>query len=229
PNLVRRWASIGNNEAYASISHLLRTIGSLDGSLKSDATKRCQDSFEAAFVGRSLAGVPDSLIDAMAQLGQPPLTLQVRRGDADAFDQAAKRIADASVSDATRMQLARLAGELDDAPKYPQLLDALIQVASDANAKVPVRISAISALSNFNSEVVADRLIQWWPSLLSELRPAAASVLSTRPAWIAKWLDAVDASRTGRKNRSSSGSKFRQEIRPPLNQSIGNDLRVEVR
>ncbi|MFO0411084.1 MAG: hypothetical protein ACK50R_05530, partial [Planctomycetota bacterium] len=85
----------------------------------------------------------------MAQLGQPPLTLQVRRGDADAFDQAAKRIADASVSDATRMQLARLAGELDDAPKYPQLLDALIQVASDANAKVPVRISAISALSNF--------------------------------------------------------------------------------
>ena len=193
PNLVRRWASVGNNEAYASISNLLKTIGSLDGSLKSDATKRCQDSFEAAFVGRSLAGVPDSLIDAMAQLGQPPLTLQVRRGDADAFDQAAKRIADASVSDATRMQLARLAGELDDAPKYPQLLDALIQVASDANAKVPVRISAISALSNFNSAAVSDRLIQWWPNLLPELRPAAASVLSTRPAWVAKWLDAVDA------------------------------------
>lgn len=193
PNLVRRWASIGSKEAYASTSNLFRTIGSLDGSLKSDATKRCQDSFEAAFVGRSLAGVPDSLIDVMAQLGQPPLTLQVRRGDADAFDQAAKRIADSSVPDATRMQLARLAGELDDAPKYPQLLDALIQVAGDSNAKTPVRISAISALSNFNSPIVADRLVQWWPGLASELRPAAASVLSTRPAWITKWLDAVDA------------------------------------
>jgi putative heme-binding domain-containing protein len=188
PNLVRRWASIGSKEAYASITNLFNTIGSLDGSLKSEATKRCQDSFEAAFVGRSLAGVPDSLIDAMAQLGQPPLTLQVRRGDAEAFDQAAKRIADASVSDATRMQLARLAGELDDAPKYPQLLDALIQVASDTNAKIPVRISAISALSNFNSASVADRLVMWWPNLLPELRPAAGSVLS-----IAKWLDAVDA------------------------------------
>ena len=193
PNLVRRWASIGSQEAYASIATLLRTIGPLDESIQSEATKRCQESFEAAFVGRSLAGVPDSVIDAMARLGQPPLTLQVRRGDASAFAQAAKRIADASAPDATRMQLARLAGELDDASKYPELLDALLQVAGDASAKGPVRISAISALSNFNADSVPAQLIAWWPMLAPELRPAAGSVLSTRALWTSRWLDAVDA------------------------------------
>jgi putative heme-binding domain-containing protein len=193
PNLVRRWASIGSKDAYASIATLLKTVGPLSEPLRSDATKRCQESFEAAFVGRSLAGVPDSLIDAMAQLGQPPLTLQVRRGDAVAFDQAAKKIADPSVSDATRMQLSRLAGELEEAPKYPQLLTALIELAADSSAKIPVRTSAISALSNFNSDIVADRIIAWWPTLPNELRPAAGSVLSARPSWILKWLDAVEA------------------------------------
>jgi putative heme-binding domain-containing protein len=193
PNLVRRWAGIGDQQAYGSISKLMRTIKPLGEPIRADAIKRCQESFEAAFVGRSLAGVPDSLIQAMAELGQPPLTLQVRRGDAEAFEQAAKRISDASTPDAIRMQLARLAGELDDAPRYPQMLDALIQVAADANSKIPVRISAISALSNFNSPAVPDRIMQWWPTLPTELRPAAGSVLSTRPAWVSKWLDGVEA------------------------------------
>jgi len=193
PNLVRRWASIGSQDAYASIAGLLKSIATLDDTLKFEATKRCQESFEAAFVGRSLVGVPDSVIDAMAQLGQPPLTLQVRRGDPSAFEAAAAKLADATTSDATRMQLARLAGELNDAPKYPKLFEALLGVAGDPNAKIPVRLSALSALSNFNSEAVPDRLVQWWPSLAPELRPAAGSVLSTRPGWISKWLDAVDA------------------------------------
>lgn len=193
PNLVRRWATFGTPEAFAAITDLLRTIQPLAAPLKSDATKRCQDAFETAFVGRSLAGVPDPVIQAMAQLGQPPLTLQVRRGDPEAFLSAARQIADPNAPDAARMQLARLAGELKDAPKYPELLDALIQVASDAKAKSQVRISAISALSNFNSEIVPSKLIEWWPTLSSELRPAAGSVLSTRPAWTQKWLEAVDA------------------------------------
>ena len=171
---------------------LLGTIAPLTDPLRSEATDRCQESFEAAFVGRSLAGVPDSLIDAMVALGQPPLTLQVRRGDSQAFAQAAKRIQDPNTPAPMRMQLARLAGELDEASSHPELLDALLALAGDSNAKPPVRISAISALANFNSESVPKRLIQWWPSLPTELRPAAGSVLSTRPAWISAWLDAVD-------------------------------------
>ena len=193
PNLVRRWASLANPEAYGSISMLLGTIAPLPEPLRSEATNRCQESFEAAFVGRSLAGVPDSLIDAMVALGQPPLTLQVRRGDSQAFAQAAKRIQDPNTPAPMRMQLARLAGELDEASSHPELLDALLALADDTNAKPPVRISAISALANFNSESIPKRLIQWWPSLPTELRPAAGSVLSTRPAWISAWLDAVDA------------------------------------
>jgi putative heme-binding domain-containing protein len=35
--------------------------------------------------------------------------------------------------------------------------------------------------------------MQWWPTLPTELRPAAGSVLSTRPAWVSKWLDGVEA------------------------------------
>ena len=223
PNLVRRWASIGSNEAYAAISTLLQTIGPLSESLKSEATKRCQESFEAAFVGRSLAGVPDRLIDAMAQLGQPPLTLQVRRGDPLAFAQAAQTISDPKASDATRMQLARLAGELDDAPEYPQLLRALIDLAADANAKVPVRISAISALSNFNSDIVPDRILSWWPTLPRELRPAAGSVLSTRPNWICQWLDAAEAKRV---EADQMPPEAVRTMRLHLDESLQNRLSV---
>jgi putative membrane-bound dehydrogenase-like protein len=195
PNLVRRWASMAKQDAYDSISMLLKTIGPLTEPLRSEATNRCQESFEAAFVGRSLTGVPDSLIDAMVALGQAPLTLQVRRGDRQALAQAAKRIEDPDAPAPVRMQLARLAGELDDAASHPELLDALLKVAGDTNAKSPVRISAISALANFHSETIPNRLIQGWPDLASELRPAAGSVLSTRTAWISLWLDAIDSQR----------------------------------
>jgi len=191
PNLVRRWANIGSKEAYQATTTVFQTIAALPDPLKEQATSACQEAFEAAFVGKSLAGVPDQLIDAMANLGSPPLTLQVRRGDPAAFNLAAQRITDPNTPEQTRIQLARLAGELNDAPKYPAILDALLAVANDSKTKSSIRVAVISALANFDTPSVPEKIILWWKSLPPELYPAAGTVLASRPNNTNLWLNAV--------------------------------------
>ncbi len=193
PNLVRRWATIGTDEAYRATTSIFNAIAKLDESKKQQATSACQEAFEAAFVGKSLKGVPDTLIESMANLGTPPLTLRVRRGDPAAFAQAAQSLADPKTPEATRTQLARLAGELKDAPQYPDLLEAILLVAKDSNAKNPLRISAISALANFDVPKVPEEILRGWPQLPPELYPAAGTVLASRPSSATRWLDAVAA------------------------------------
>ncbi len=193
PNLVRRWASIGTDPAYRATASIFQAIAKLEAPKKQEAITACQEAFEAAFVGKSLKGVPDLLIESMASLGTPPLTLRVRRGDPAAFAQAAQSLSDPSTPEVTRIQLARLAGELKDAPQYPELLEALLQVANDSNAKTPLRSSAISALANFDLPKVPESIIQWWSKLPPELYPAAGTVLASRPSGATRWLDAVAA------------------------------------
>jgi putative heme-binding domain-containing protein len=195
PNLIRRWSTMGTPAAYDAVSRLLIQIGRLAPDRRSEASQAAQEAFEQAFVGRSLAGVPDSLIDALVALGQPTLTLQVRRGDEAALVEASQRIADPSTADPIRIQLTRLVGELPHARVRSDLLDALLFVSQDEGTTPALRASALSALAGFDSERIADTIVNTWPTLPTELRSTAGAVLAARPNWTGRWLDACEQQR----------------------------------
>ncbi|MEI8210905.1 MAG: PVC-type heme-binding CxxCH protein [Planctomycetota bacterium] len=195
PNLIRRWSSVGTPQAYEAVAAAFRAIARCHPSIRSEAAAKAQEAFELAFVGRPLSGVPDNVIDAMVALGQPPLTLQMRRGDAAALDDAARKLVDPQVADAVRIQLARLAGELSHTRSRSDFLESLLTVASDASAKPAIRSAAISALASFDALHIADALIEQWSKLPPELRPATGAALAGRAPWTRKWLDACAENR----------------------------------
>jgi putative heme-binding domain-containing protein len=193
PNLIRRWSAMGTPTAYRAVADTFRRIGQLDPAWKSEASAASQAAFEQAFVGRSLTGVPDTVVDAMIALGQPPLTLQMRRGDSAALDAAARHIADSSTPETVRVALARLAGELPHARARQDILEALSVAAADARSTTSVRNSVISALASFDSAQVGAMLIAQWAQLPPEVRPATGAALAGRATWTVLWLDACDA------------------------------------
>jgi putative heme-binding domain-containing protein len=188
PNLVRRWSTIGSVSAHEGVAEIFQRIASLPESQRIEAGKAAQDAFEQAFVGRSLAGVPNTVIDAMVQLGQPSLTLLVRRGDADALDQAVATLLNSQSPDALRAPLARLAGELAHVRGRPGMFEALVNVAKDHGSKVLVRGAALSALSGYDDMRVAEEILGCWSELPQELRPVAGAVLASRAAWTERWI-----------------------------------------
>jgi putative heme-binding domain-containing protein len=189
PNLVRRWSSMGTVASYQGVAAVFQQIASLPEAARNEAGKAAQDAFEQAFVGRSLAGVPDAIIDAMVRLGQPSLTLQVRRGDAAALSQAVATLQDSKSADAMRAQLSRLAGELAHVRKAPGMFEALVGIAKDSGSKGTVRSAALSALSGYDDERVAIEILGFWAELPQELRPAAGAVLASRASWTRQWLN----------------------------------------
>ncbi|MCU0706768.1 MAG: hypothetical protein MUF23_00590 [Pirellula sp.] len=190
PNLVRRWSGMGTADSYRGVAEIFQRIGDLPDAASDEMAKVAQESFEQAFAGRSLAGVPDAVIDAMVRMGQPSLTLLVRRGDTTALDQAIEAMKDPKRPDTLRSQLARLAGELPHVRRHPDMMSALLTLASAPESKAGVRSSAFSALSGYDDERVADEIIGMWSSLPMELKPSAGAVIASRAAWTARWLDA---------------------------------------
>jgi putative heme-binding domain-containing protein len=189
PNLVRRWSGMGTGESYRGVAEVFQRVGGLPEAVRDEMGKAAQESFEQAFSGRSLAGVPNEVIDAMVRLGQPSITLLVRRGDAKALDQAIDALQDRTRPDPLRSQLARLASELVHVRRHPGMMDALLAMARDSESKHGVRSSAFSALAGYDDERVAEGILAVWPSMPGELKPAAGAALASRAAWTKRWIE----------------------------------------
>ncbi len=112
PRIVERCGMIGGDRYMQTIATVFATVEKLPEADRQPAAKACVAGFERAFAGRSLAGVPNSVLDGLARLGQPSLALQLRRGDAAAQEQAAKVLLDDKADPNTRTQVARILGEV---------------------------------------------------------------------------------------------------------------------
>lgn len=196
PNLIEIWAKTNTPSSANAITRVLREIEKQPTSIRAAAAKHATEAFERAFIGRSLLGVPDQVIDALIGLGQPSLTLRLRRGDSEAKQQALQLLVDTKASLATRSQLAQLVGEL----RYAEALPSLLQVASNTKEPESIRASAFSAMAVFDDSKVSDAIIDLWTGLPPGLRAVAGSVLGVRKAWTRAWLDAAVANRVDSKS-----------------------------
>ncbi len=189
PNLIGRWCRGTSSQSMSAAARLIGRIAQLPDDLRHSAADNVQAAFEQSFVGRSLAGVPNELIDALGALGQPSLTLRLRRGDGDVLEEAASVILDQSKPEGLRMQLARIAGERKGTER---LLPTLRSVALSESELISVRTAAIAALAAFDQPGIGTELIGAWPSLAIDLRSVVGGVLASRPAWTDQWLTACE-------------------------------------
>ncbi len=92
--------------------------------------------------------------------------MQLRRGDKNAQAEAAKLLVNAKADQATRVQVARILGEVP----APEALDSLLTVLADKKAKMPLRVAAASSLASYKSEKIAEQIIANWSDWPADLR-----------------------------------------------------------
>ena len=80
--LMRRFAAAGTRQDLATLRGLLALAPG------PDHIKRLMAGFEAAYAGRSLAGLPAELADALAQYSGQSVTIGLRQGKPDASTEA---------------------------------------------------------------------------------------------------------------------------------------------
>ncbi len=197
PKLVKRWAMPGNAKSMEQLAALFEKVKHLPEATKKLVIPQLTAGFEEAFEGRTLALVPDSVLNNLIDLGQPSLALRLRRGDASAFEEAITTLSDVKKTPAVRIQLLQILAQVQpkDAKLSAQLTAAILQVvANDKSAAI--KAAAIGSLAPVHVDI-AKPLIALWPKFDNEGRTAAGALLASRPAWTNAWIDAVDSQQVG--------------------------------
>ena len=125
---LRRYAVTGIRHDLLTCAQLLRL------SPGPEETARLIAGFEEAFKGRSLATLPDELLEAMAKSGGKSVVLGLRRGDAEAVDEAIREITNPAADVDRRREYIEILGEVKQARVLPILLTQIADPKDTATA-----------------------------------------------------------------------------------------------
>ncbi len=182
--LMRRFAQPGTRRDLLRAARLLR--------MAPDRTtaRAMMQGFEEAFQGRSLAGLPDELLEAIAAAGGLSLQLRIRRREPEAIREALRLVQEPKTPTKRAVALLEILGEVHP----PQAKDALLQLALE-HPDMPRRVAALAALQGYADARIASALVARLKSMPEQVRSAAFSLLADRAAWTDQVLQAVKAGR----------------------------------
>ncbi len=208
--LMKRYALAGTRNDLLSAAALLNSAPdkqSIDRLLK---------GFEEAFQGRSLAGIPDELISALAKSGGGSLALRFRQAQPDAVAEAVKTVRDTAAAPEVRRQLIEICGQIHTADLLPGLLEL---VKHEQNPSVLA--TTFTALQNYDAAEIAGDVTVRFAGLSEEPQLAAEALLVSRTAWSKQLLDAIDAGTISRESISNSAlRKMLMHGDDPINAAI---------
>jgi putative heme-binding domain-containing protein len=115
----------------------------------------------------------------------------VRRGDAEAVDEALEVIADGGAERSRRLELIRAFGEVD----RPTCVPFLLKVAAGGGAAASLRKAALNALQRYNQAKIGERVVELYADLPGSVRSAAEALLASRSSWSKRLAEAVQAGR----------------------------------
>ena len=188
--LIRRFAQAGSRSELLHCATLLKTAPNQETAAK------LLEGFEEAFQGRSLAGAPAELLEALASRGGGSLMLRIRQGDPEAVAQALATIADSKANLKNRLQLVQVFGEVRQEQAVGSLLQLVKLPMPEGKAAQGVKQlqqAALTALQSYDQPEVADAVLEAYGQLDPQVREVAQSLLASRPAWTRALLEAVEA------------------------------------
>lgn len=180
--IMKRYALAGTRADLAAAAQLLRSAP--DRSTADSLLK----GFEEAFQGRSLAGIPDELAQALAASGGGSLALRFRQAQPEAVTEALRLVADRSTPAANRIALIEICGQL----RQPLLLDTLLKLSA-AETDSAVLAAVMTAMQNYDNPEIAQSVLARLPKLEGDAALAAESLLASRAAWTEQLLTAVES------------------------------------
>lgn len=179
--LMRRFAAAGTRKDLDRCARLLV--------LAPDARhgKALMAGFEAAFAGRSLAGLPQPLVDALAHYSGQSVTLGLRRGKPEAIAEALNLLGNEQGDRAKQLQYLQILGEIRVSGATPVLLKLACHSPDNA-----LRAAALGALVNYDDPAIATEVLKTCGSLSDDLQAAAQGLLVSRRVWAIQLLDAIE-------------------------------------
>jgi putative heme-binding domain-containing protein len=184
--LMRRFAMAGTHQDLLTCARLLKL------SPGPEQTAKLMAGFEEALQGRTLTALPDELLAAMAEKQVRSLLVELRRAEPEAVDEALALIADHSANLGKRLQYLEIFAEI----KQPKALPLLLKIIEDPKEQ-DLQPAAFAALQQFDDPAigreVAARLKQYGDSA----RPAAMTLLASRPVWALDLAQAVEDGAAG--------------------------------
>lgn len=185
--LMRRYATPGTRKDLLTCAKLLEQAPTQEDQ------RRLMAGFEEAFQGRSLAGLPDELVRAIAKSGGASLPLRLRQGEAAAIAESLRIVSDEKADAKQRRQLIEVFGQAPQAAAVEPLLEVVRAVKDDS-----LRIAALTALLAYDDPRVAQTVIAIHGQLSNDARGVAQSLLASRRAWALEFVAAVDADKIPR-------------------------------
>lgn len=178
--LMRRFATAGLREDLLYCARLLNT------SPTKETTKRLIAGFEQAFAGRSLAELPDELVQALAAHGGDSMVLGLRQGRQDAAKKAIEALRDSSTKADAKIQIVQILGEVDQPSAVPVMLDILKAADNDK-----LRAAILTTLARYSAPEVGSAILALVSTFTGDLREIAFTTLASRPNWARQLVGAV--------------------------------------
>lgn len=182
--LMKRYALEGSRQQLLAAAELLSAAPD------KASVERLLQGFEDAYQGRSLATIPDSLVEALAKSGGGSLALRLRQGQPAAIEEAITRIDDKQVDAAEKIQYVQIFGDIQRSEFIPVLLQ-VVKAGSDSD----LIAAALNALQNFDDLRIGQEVTGQLERFDEDTRIVAETLLSSRPVWIQTALKAVDEGR----------------------------------
>ncbi len=180
--LMKRYALAGTREELLAAAELFGKAPS------KDATERLLKGFEEAYKGRSLAGIPDELVNAIAATGGGSVVLRLRQGDSGAIAEALAAVGNPKTELNIRRQFLEVFGQV----RRSEFIPVLLQIV-DNEKDASLVSAALTALQAFDDLRIGERVVGSFAELPEDALVVAETLLASRPVWALALLNAVNA------------------------------------
>ena len=197
--VMRRFAASGTRTELLVCARLLDLASSVEHA------RKLMTGFEAAFQGRSIAGLPDELVQTMARRKVGSAALGVRLGDADAIARALATLAEPKADARERQRFAQVLGEVKIKDAAPVLLATVITTNDDS-----LRQTALGALALYDDPTISERIVTTHSNFTAPSQHAAQNLLASRASWALQFARAVES---GNIPRTSIGPDIVAKLR----------------
>ena len=192
--VMRRFAAAGSR---ADLDRCARLLAMAPGP---DDARRLMTGFEAAYAGRSLAGLPEALAGAMAKYGGHSLTIGLRQRKPEATAEALRLLSDERGDHSKMIEVLTVLGEVPCPPALPVLLKLAAHSSDNA-----LRTAALAALAAYDDPKIAAEVLAAYPQMSDDVQSAALGLLATRRNSAGRLLDAIE-------NRTIDAKTFPREL-----------------
>lgn len=187
--LIRRYATAGGRTDLITCAKLFELAPD------SVSQKALMAGFESSFKGRSLAGLPEELVKALADAGGGSTTLQMRLGNKKAIELALEALKTPGKNQPQLVEYIQVLGELQE-PRALPVMQKLLSTTNNADLQTGLLV----ALQKFNRPAIADTILNRYATFSDGVREVAQSTLVSRKDWTRAFLAAINEKKIGAKS-----------------------------